>query len=74
MQSRNTIQQERFDCRTKQLREQIGNVYITHDLDDWPKNPCNNFKLKYWLFVATNIRQIMMEQVHGVLVIVLLLF
>ena len=24
----------------------IVNVYITYDLDDWPKNPINNFNFK----------------------------
>ena len=32
----------------------IVNVYIVYELDDWPRNPTNNFKLKNSLFVATN--------------------
>ena len=31
------------------------NAYIVYDLDDWQKFPLNDFKLKSWLFVATNI-------------------
>ena len=30
-------------------------VYIVYDLDDWPRNPTNNFKFKNSLFGATNI-------------------
>ena len=33
----------------------IVNVYIVYDLDGWPRNPTNNFKLKNCLFGATNI-------------------
>ena len=32
----------------------IVNVYIVYDLDAWPKNPTNNFKLKNCLFGETN--------------------
>ena len=35
----------------------IVNVYIVYDLDAWPKNPTNNFKLKNCLFGETNIVQ-----------------
>ena len=35
----------------------IVNAYIVYDLNDWPKNPFNNFKLKNCLFGATNIRK-----------------
>ena len=33
----------------------IVNVNIIYGLDAWPRNPTNNFKLKNWLFGATNI-------------------
>ena len=33
----------------------IVNAYIVYDLDDWPKIPLNNFKLKKCFFDATNI-------------------
>ena len=33
----------------------IVNVYIAYDLDDWPRNPTNNFKFKNCLFGATNV-------------------
>ena len=33
----------------------IVNVYIVYDLDVWPRNPTNNFKIKNFLFGATNI-------------------
>ena len=33
----------------------IVNVYIVHDLDTWPRNPTNNFKLKNCLFGPTTI-------------------
>ena len=33
----------------------IVNAYIVYDLYVWPRNPTNNFKLKYCLFGATNI-------------------
>ena len=33
----------------------IVNIYIVYDLDAWPKNPTNNFKLKNSLFGATNV-------------------
>ena len=33
----------------------IVNAYIIYDLYVWPRNPTNNFKLKYCLFGATNI-------------------
>ena len=33
----------------------IVNAYIVCDLDAWPNNPLNNFKLKNCLFCATNI-------------------
>ena len=32
----------------------IVNAYIVYDLDAWPNNPLNNFKLKSCLFGATN--------------------
>ena len=35
----------------------IVNAYIVYDLDDWPKNPKRNFKLKNCLFDVTNIRK-----------------
>ena len=31
------------------------NVYIVYDLDAWPRNPTNNFKLENCLFEATSI-------------------
>ena len=34
---------------------EIVNVYIVYDLDAWPRNPTNNFKIKNFLFGATNI-------------------
>ena len=33
----------------------IVNVFIVYDLDAWPKNPTDNFKIKNCLFGATNI-------------------
>ena len=36
----------------------IVTVYIVSDLDAWPKNPTNNFKLKNCLFGATSIVKI----------------
>ena len=33
----------------------IVNTSIVYDLDTWPRNPTNNFKLKDCLFGATNI-------------------
>ena len=33
----------------------IVNVYIVYDLDDWPSNPTNNFKLNNCLFGAASI-------------------
>ena len=33
----------------------IVNVSIVYDLDAWPKNPTDNFKIKNCLFAATNI-------------------
>ena len=36
----------------------IVNVYIVCDLDAWPKNPTNNFKLKNCLFGATSVVKI----------------
>ena len=33
----------------------IVNVYIVYYLDVWPRNPNNNFKIKNFLFGATNI-------------------
>ena len=33
----------------------IVNVYIVYYLDVWPRNPTNNFKIKNFLFGATNI-------------------
>ena len=33
----------------------IVNVYIVYSLDAWPRNSTNNFKLKNFLFRATNI-------------------
>ena len=33
----------------------IVNVCIVYDLDVWPRNPTNNFKIKNFLFGATNI-------------------
>ena len=32
----------------------IVNLYIVYDLDTWPRNPANNFRLKNGLFGATN--------------------
>ena len=32
----------------------IVNVYIVYDLDAWPRNPTNNFRLKKKLFRATS--------------------
>ena len=31
------------------------NAYIVYDLDAWPRTRFDNFKLKSWLFDATNI-------------------
>ena len=33
----------------------IVNVYIVYDLDDWARNPTNNFKFQICLFGATNV-------------------
>ena len=33
----------------------VVNVYIVYDLDAWSRNPTNVFKLKNYLFGATNI-------------------
>ena len=33
----------------------IVNVYTVYDLDNWPRNPTDNFKFKNYLFGATNI-------------------
>ena len=33
----------------------ILNIYIVYDLDIWPRNTTNNFKIKNFLFEATNI-------------------
>ena len=33
----------------------IVNVYIVYDLDAWPRNPTNNFKLKNCSFGATSV-------------------
>ena len=33
----------------------LVNVYIVYDLDTWPRNPTNNFKLKNCLFGANNL-------------------
>ena len=33
----------------------IVNVYIVYDLDAWPRNPTNNFKLKNFSFGATSV-------------------
>ena len=33
----------------------IVNIYIVNDLDAWPRNPTNNFKLKNCLYGATSI-------------------
>ena len=33
----------------------IVNIYVVYDLNAWPKDPTNNFKLKNPLFGATNI-------------------
>ena len=33
----------------------IVNVYIAYDLDDWPRNPTNNFKFKNCLFGVANV-------------------
>ena len=33
----------------------IVNVYIVNDLNDWPKDPTNNFKFNNCLFGATNV-------------------
>ena len=33
----------------------IVNVHIVHKLNDWPKNPTNNFKFNNCLFGATNV-------------------
>ena len=33
----------------------IVNVYIVYDLDAWPRNPTNNFKLKTCLFGASSL-------------------
>ena len=33
----------------------IVNFYIVYDLNDWPKDPTNNFKFKICLLGATNI-------------------
>ena len=50
----NTIQQEHFSCRTKQLHK-IVSAYIVYNEDNWPKIPLNNFKLKNCLCGATSI-------------------
>ena len=41
---------EQCNCVTK-----IVNAYHIYELNAWPKNPVNNFKLKNCLFGATNI-------------------
>ena len=33
----------------------IVNAYIVYELDNWPRNPLNNFTLKNCLFGTTNI-------------------
>ena len=33
----------------------IENAYLVYDLDDWSKNPLDNFKLRSCLFGATNV-------------------
>ena len=33
----------------------IVNSYIVYDLDDWPRNPTNDFKFKNFSFGATNL-------------------
>ena len=35
----------------------LVNVYIVYDLDAWPRNPTNNFKLENCLFEATSIME-----------------
>ena len=39
----------------KKYATKIVNVYIVCDLDAWPRNPNNNFKLKNSLFGAISI-------------------
>ena len=36
----------------------VVNVYVVYDLDAWPRNPTNSFKLKKCLFGATSIVKI----------------
>ena len=62
------------------------NAYIVYDLDDWPKIPLNSFKIKFALFGATNIINVvikksgcivamewhLMRQVHEILVMAML--
>ena len=40
---------------TRQLLIKIVNVYIACYLDDWTKNPTNNFKFKNCLFGVINV-------------------
>ena len=39
----------------KNYLSKIAYVYIIYDLDDWQRNPTNDFKFKSSLFGATNI-------------------
>ena len=41
--------------KKKKYATKIVNVYIVCDLDAWPRNPNNNFKLKNSLFGAISI-------------------
>ena len=38
----------------KKFTNKIVNVYIVHDLNNWPKSPLRNFALKSCLFDANN--------------------
>ena len=71
---------EQNNCTTKTV-----NAFIIFDLVGWPKNPTNNFKLKYCLLGVTTIvkssekerciivmTDLLMKQADGVLVMNLL--
>ena len=47
------------------MQPRLQMLFIIYDLDNLPKNPSNNFKIKSCLFGATNIAKSSNESKHG---------